>query len=1186
MKSEARTGSVVRLAVVLAACAGGVATVNAQSINQQFNQSLNRAQTTSLAWSTGQVDSVAPMSAMQIRDAVTELAGRADQRRVVVHLAYQMDNNQKQALKNSGLHLLTALGGTSYFATLEQGADAAAISRSAVASISEIHNTQKMHADIQGGIIHSWMISSEDVSKSVELQRFQASGIMTVSELQEKNLEPAVALIVMFHTDTDRLAESARIAQELGGKVRSDTVSTNSVVMTVKPSQMRLIAEDDAVMWVEPPMPQLEELNSSNRALVGADTLSSLPYSLDGSGVTVLVFDGGRMFQHNDFGSRLTIGASDTAGISDHATHVGGTIGGDGTGNLNNRGMAPGVDIISYGFEQPGGLMQGFLYTDPGDIEADYTEAINTYGAEISNNSIGTNTAPNGYPCDWTGNYGNTSALIDSIVRGSVGDPFRVVWANGNERQSSRCVGDDNGNHGEFYSTAPPSCAKNHITVGSVDSDTDLTSSFSSWGPTDDGRLKPDISAPGCQAGGDGGVTSTSSSGGYNVKCGTSMAAPTVTGVSALIMEQYGITFPDRPMMMNATLKSILANSAEDRGNVGPDFKYGYGSIRGVDAIDTVIAENVIESEVAQGGTYRGIIIVGPGEDELKVTVAWDDAPAAPNVNLALVNDLDIRLIDTNGNAHLPWTLDPSNPNGAAVQSAADHLNNIEQVSISNPAPGAYTVEVTGFNIADGVTQTFGLTSSTTLINCSSAGIIGMGGNLFSCEGETTVQVVDCDLNTSDTIVDTVDVMVESTTDLGGPLMLTLVETAPESATFTGTFTYADTMGSADIVVAEGGTLSATYIDLDDGEGNTNVMVEATASIDCTPAMLIAAAATNIEPRSADASVDLDEDAKITVHYGTSMFSLNDSVSSGSFSMDHLVSMSGLTDETTYFFTVDMEDRAGNTSSDDNGGAGYTFTTPDIPDFFTEEFGSGLDLEGLSLTFVPNGEVDGYDASIEPLEGGVLPFEPTDGSFISLSDDDSELVNVTGGNMVQLYGQSYNSVYVGSNGYLTFGASDTDYTESFADHFDTPRISGLYDDLNPSSSGTVYAQQLADRLVISYDGVTEYSGSNQNTFQFELHFDGTIVISWERIDSSDAICGLSEGQGEDPDFVESDLSSYPAPNNCPADITGDGVLNFFDVSAFISAFGAEDPIADINGDGSYNFFDVSAFITLFTAGCP
>ncbi|MDF1809738.1 MAG: S8 family serine peptidase [Phycisphaerales bacterium] len=1177
MKSVTRTVCTLRLAVALTVAAGAAASVSAQGVQSP--------QTTSLKWNSGAIERVRPMSVQQIEQTLGELSDTVESKRILVHLGYQLDQSQKNLLHNSGLNLTTSLGSTSYFATLSPNADIAQIARTGLVSVSQIQLHQKLHIDLQGGLIHPWMLSQDDVQKFTSLRELSDIGVMTNEDLAAQDLNPTVIVVVMLHDDADRAAEGARLAQQFNGEVISQVKSVNSIILAIKPNQIESVASDDSVMWVEPPLPQMSELNASNRVLVGADTLNSNPYNLDGSGVDVMVYDGGQVFGHNDFGSRLTIGASDTDGISNHATHVAGTIGGDGSGNFNNRGMAPGVDIISYGFQQEGGLMEGFLYTDPGDLEADYTEAIVTYGADISNNSIGTNTAPNGYPCDWTGNYGVTSALIDSVARGSVDGPFRIVWANGNERQTTRCFGDDNGNFGEFFSTAPPACAKNHITVGSVDSDTDLTSSFSSWGPTDDGRIKPDISAPGCQAGGDGGVTSTSSSGSYTTLCGTSMASPTTAGISALILEQYRATFPDRNDLMNATLKSLLANSAMDRGEAGPDYKYGYGSIRGVAAIDTVIAENVIESEVAQGGVYRGIIIVGEGETELKVTIAWDDAPAAPNVTTALVNDLDLRIIDAGGTPYLPWTLNPADPGAAAVQNTSDHLNNIEQVAILNPAPGAYTVEVTGFNIAQGPVQTFGLSSSTTLINCSSAGIIGMGGNLFPCDGSTSVQVVDCDLNTSDSVVDTVDVTIDSDASHTGPITLTLVETAPESATFTGSFTFSDLDKGADIHVSEGATLTATYLDLDDGEGNI-VSVMASASIDCTAPTLTSTSVSNLEPRSASVDATTDEPTKITVNYGTSVFALNNFVESGSFSNSHSVNINGLTDETSYVYTIDIEDQAGNMSYDDNGGVGYAFTTPDVPDFFTEQFASGLDLEGISLTLTPNGSVDGYAATVLPLDGGILPFEPTNGSALPLSDDDSETVSVTGGNTVSLYGETYTSFSVGSNGYITLGSSDTDYTESLDDHFDLPRISGLFDDLNPSSAGTVYAQQLADRMVVSYDNVTEYSNSNNNTFQIELHFDGTIVISWENIDSSDAICGISKGDGLDPDFLMSDLSTYMAPSTCAADINGDGDLNFFDVSAYLSAFGAADLIADFNGDGELNFFDVSAFVTALNAGCP
>ena len=1134
-----------------------------------------------LRWANGIAEQVNLMTPAQLNNTLTQLTKRQNNARVLVTLAAPISANERAALQTQGLTLLNSLGSTHYFATLAQNADTAALSRSSLASISSIKTHQKLHKDLIAGVIHPWTVSNQGAVAKSELKDRVNTEAILLDEYNRVGIDPTIAVVVQFHKDADHEIESARIAQQLGARVTSHINSVNAAVLHMPASRINDLVSDDTVMWAEPPLPGLTELNAENRALTGVNAVQTAPYNLDGTGVTAMIYDGGRMANHADIDGRMTVGASDTAGTSDHATHVGGTVAGDGTASSgNNRGMAPGATLISYGFEQVGGLSQGFLYTDPGDLEADYTEAINTYNADIANNSIGTNTEPNGYPCDWQGNYGITSELIDSIARGSLGNPFRIVWANGNERQGSRC---DVEGFGDFYSTAPPACAKNHIAVGSVDADTDGTSSFSSWGPTDDGRIKPDISAPGCQVGGDGGVTSLSSFSftGYGQKCGTSMACPTTTGIAALILEQYRMTFPDRDDFRNATLKALLANTAVDRGNTGPDYQYGYGSIRADAAIDTVIAQNIIEAEVAQGESYLFTVIHDGGD--LRVTIAWDDVPGSPNVSPSLVNDLDLKITDASSGVHLPWTLDPNNPNAPAVRTVRDGLNNIEQVHIDNAPAGAYAVEVTGFNIAQGPTQSFGAVANGFLVNCSSAGFVSLGNSLVPCSGITSVQVIDCDLNTSDLVTDTVDVLISSDSDAG--FMLTLTETAPESAAFLASFTFADTVGS-DLLVSEGDTVTASYLDADDGEGNTNVAVDATMSVDCTPPMVSRVDVSDIEPRAATVNIGFNEPSNATVHYGPNMGSLNDSVSVGSFASQQAVDISGLTDNSTYFFTVDAQDAAGNASSDDNGGAGYTFTTPDIPDFFTEQFESGLDLEGLTLTLTPDAGPEGYVATIEPLAGGTLPFEPTAGTAISLSDDDSEPVSITGGNSALIYGQSFTSMNVGSNGYVTFGGSSTDYSESIDEHFGLTRVSGLYDDLNPSDSGTVYYQQITDRMIVSYDAVTEFFGSNQNTFQIELHFDGTIIISWERIDSNDAIVGISEGNGTDPDFIMSDLSTYPAPNNCQADFTGDGTLDFFDVSEFLALFAANDPAADIIPDGSWDFFDVSEFLVLFGAGCP
>ena len=1077
--------------------------------------STQSARRTAVRWSNGLVDRITPMTTAQVRQAASQLSARPDARHIQITLDRPPTQADRAALEQAGLRLLTPLGGTTFFASLSPNANPNAIAASGVTNLAAIDPARKMHTDVLTGQVRSWTIVGPTPDKL--RSRFE-SGVISLEELRKAESDPMVAVIAVFHRGTDLAAESARLAAEHQALVTSAIEPVQAAVLHLPASRVQALASDDAVMWIEPPLPALQELNAENRVLTGVNTVNAAPYSLSGQGVTVMVYDGGKVATHPDFAGRLTIGPTDTSSTSNHATHVAGTVGGSGAGNAAHRGMAPGVQIVSYGFQMPGGLQQGFLYTDPGDILADYTAAITQFGADLSNNSIGTNTEPNGFPCEWQGNYGVTSALIDAIARGSIGNPFRIVWAAGNERQGTRC---DVEGFGRFYSTAPPAGAKNHLAIGSVDSDTDLTSSFSSWGPVDDGRLKPDFSAPGCESGG-GGVTSTSSSGGYTTLCGTSMASPTVAGIVALMLEQWRLSFPEADDPRNATIKAILANTAEDRGNAGPDFKYGYGSVRAVPAVDTILAENVIEAEVAQGEVYRFVVVIDPEDTELRVTIAWDDVPGTPNVNPVLVNDLDIRVIDPNGNTHLPWTLNPQNPDAPAVRSARDGVNNIEQVWIENPVPGGYTVEIVGFNIADGPTQTFGAASNGFLVNCSSAGLVSFGAPVIPCNGSVGLQVIDCDLNTSDTVIDSVQVTVASTSQPGG-VAVTLTETSAESAAFLGSFSFSSSPG-ADLLVAPGDEVTVTYIDADDGTGKPGIVTR-TIGVDCTPPAILSAAASDIQPRSATVEVVTDEPTAVTVHYGESIGNLDRTASSNSLRTSHTINIGGLEDNTTYFFTVaSAADAAGNTSSDDNSGLGYDFTTPEIPDFFTEQFTSGPDLAGKRIEFRPNGSFDFYAACAETNIGS-LPIDPTGGTPVTLTDDSSVLVTLTGGSQVSIYGTPFSAFYIGSNGYITFGESDTAFTESYSAHFGKKRVAALFDDLNPTIGGAVSWKQLADRAVVSWVNVAEFGSGSPNTFQIELFYDGRIAISHLSISVQDAIVGLSDGNGLSPDFFASDLSA-------------------------------------------------------------
>lgn len=848
-------------------------------------------------WRSGTVDSPQPMNPAELRQAITHLAERPERSRIVIHFAGPLEDDRREALAASGVRLTSYLGGYAFFATLTDRIDPAKVSTiGELLAVEAIDPTNKLHPDLAAGIIRPWSIVPP----------------MTTTET-------TVAVYVLFHRDVDLRSEAARVLGRHAGTIDSYIHAVNGVVAHVAAGRVAAIANEDSVMYVEPPLPMLTEINDSTITRVEADLLQAGPYGLDGSGIDVLVYDAGEVFQHGDLAGRLTIGASDASITSDHASHVACTVAGDGSGSAGQyAGMAPAANVISYGFEQEGGLEAGFLYTDPGDIEADYGEAIATYGADLSNNSIATNTANNGFPCSWEGNYGTTGALIDEIARGYFGNPFRIVWANGNERSSGRC--------GTTYlTTAPPACAKNHITVGALNSDDDSVSYFTSWGPCDDGRLKPDVSGPGCEVGGDGGVTSCSSSGGYTVKCGTSMASPTVAGVATLLLQQYRMSFPGEPDFRNSTLKAILAQTAVDLVTPGPDFQSGYGSVRATPAADLIIEKRFLEAEVAQGETFQFRVFVLPRDRELKVTLAWDDPAGTPDVNPVLVNDLDLRVLDGDGTVYYPWTLDPANPANAAVRTQRDGTNNIEQVVIDSAAPGTYTVEIVGFNVAQGPSQSFSVAASPNLVYCASAGSVSTNASRISCDANLGIQVIDCDLNIDDGEVETVDVSVVSASEPGGETV-TLTETAAETAAFVGSISVATTDAAGVLLVSEGETITVSYVDADDGMGGIDVPVVKNVTVDCTNPSLTDLTVSQINPGQVTIVATADEPVRMTLSYGSTCGALTSTMVGAGFETSHQFNLVRLTEGETYYFALELEDEAHNFTVDDKAGACYSFT--------------------------------------------------------------------------------------------------------------------------------------------------------------------------------------------------------------------------------------------------------------------
>jgi subtilisin family serine protease len=358
--------------------------------------------------------------------------------------------------------------------------------------------------------------------------------------------------------------------------------------------------------------------------------------------------------------------------------------------------MAPGALITTYFYES---CSPNCLYNSPQDIAANYEEGWSVYGADYATTSLGANIPTNGYDCSWTGDYELTAQLLDAIAVGDVfGTKYLSLWAAGNDRQSSRC--------GDTYSTmGVPATAKNPIIVGATNSDNRTITWFTSWGPTDDGRLRPDISAPGCQTNSDGGVTSTQPGSGYTTLCGTSMATPAVAGVVALLRT---IGFPVFPHP--SLIKALLVNTALDLGNAGPDYQFGHGEVQADVLIDHLRDGFLFAQGNADQGVERTYNIEVDALSKLKVTLAWDDVPGELLAVKELVNDLDLTLESPSGQTFLPWILDPASP-GTPATRGANRRDNVELAEVDNPESGTWTIHVNGFLVPEGP-QSFSIVAS------------------------------------------------------------------------------------------------------------------------------------------------------------------------------------------------------------------------------------------------------------------------------------------------------------------------------------------------------------------------------------------------------------------------------------------------------------------------------------------
>lgn len=450
------------------------------------------------------------------------------------------------------------------------------------------------------------------------------------------------------------------------------TAQPTAIMQLNRQVTLNSLLQNPRVWMIDVSRPSFRPANDIARALAGADLLQDSPWNLNGRNVTIAIWDEGKV-SHPDFDERLTNVRA--VAVSEHSTHVAGTMAGDGKQSNFRiyRGIAPAATIFAWDFEDP-------LADLPAALNRDVIWGNNSWTYWIEN-SLDNCELLNAYD-DYTASYDEHLALDEPPVIG-------MSFGAGNMADMNDCgISLRDG----YMSLPPPGTAKNVITVGSTDDGRSL-SYFSSMGPTSDGRIKPDVVALGCESDWDGYVTSTLPGGIYGAPgwCGTSMATPQVTGAIALLWQQA------KKLKFNPTnslVKALIIAGARNIGRAGPSFSHGWGHL------DIATSVAMLKNEAYDAGSLTAEedaleweIEIPADWPQIEITLVWDDPPASPTAEQTLVNDLDLRLVGPKGVAHPPWTLDPVDYDLPAARNE-DHLNNVEQVRVKNPAAGTWIIRV------------------------------------------------------------------------------------------------------------------------------------------------------------------------------------------------------------------------------------------------------------------------------------------------------------------------------------------------------------------------------------------------------------------------------------------------------------------------------------------------------------
>lgn len=558
------------------------------------------------------------------------------------------DEATKKMLSANGIELLEYIPNNAYTVTISENLDLNILRQAKAKSVFQLMPEQKMESHLAQGMIPS--------------QAIKIAGTVDVWISFPKTFSAADVISNLKQLNVDILSTQFQSYRILSLRIASNRLKEIASLPFVEYMQAAPAADQ----------PLNYNSRSGSRANFLNTSIANGGKGLNGEGIVVGVGDNADIQTHIDFAGRLIDRAAEPITVG-HGHHTSGTLAGAGNIIEQYRGYAPKATIVSQAFN-------GIIFNAPA--------YVNDYGMVVTNNSYG-----DIIDCSYDGTYDLYSRLLDQMAF-DLPNLINVFSA---------------GNSGA--STCPPflpsyhtvlggyQSAKNVVTVGATN-DSGSIASFSSRGPVLDGRTKPEIVAMG-QA-----VVSSWPVNTYSYDNGTSMSGPAVAGGLALLYQRYRqLNGGANPK--NGLMKTLLCNGASDRGNIGPDYQYGFGWMNLLRSIDMMENNHYFIGSSTNGSINTQNISVPANTAQLKVMLYWNDPAASPLSAKTLVNDLDLEVVDPSSSTILPKILDTSNSNlNNAAVNGADHLNNMEQVVIDNPVAGNYTLEVKGA-VAQGSSQEY-----------------------------------------------------------------------------------------------------------------------------------------------------------------------------------------------------------------------------------------------------------------------------------------------------------------------------------------------------------------------------------------------------------------------------------------------------------------------------------------------